>query len=246
MGWLTNFKGRRAFQSHLRGNQMIERGEIQKAKQYHDQAKARYEQAYAEGCREPNIVMAYATLIMRYGEYEKSKELLLICDKLKGADAKVRRRVRESYAVCQWRLGNLDKAIELMQEAHRSSKTAFVYMLLGFFLIEKAIQTGDFTEAKAYNEEALAYDEDDAGILDNMGQLYYAMGDPDKAYEYFSRAYREKPTQVPTLYFIAKINLERGNHEKARQFIDKCLEGNFSALCSVSREQAQALSDKIN
>ena len=127
----------------------------------------------------------------------------------------------------------------------RHGKSEFVYTVLGYYLIEKAIQTGDFDEALRYNMEAYEYDEEDPGTLDNLGQLYYAMGDSDKAYDYFSRAYHEKPTQVPTLYFIAKINHERGNDEKARQFIDKCLSGNFSALCSISREQAQALSDEI-
>lgn len=244
MKFLVNYKGRRAFQWHVRGNQMMNT-DPQKGKEMHDKALVMYKESYEAGCRESNVVMGYATLLMRYGEYEKSKDLLLMCDKLKGVDAKSRRRIRESYAVCQWRLGNLDKAIELIREADRTGKTAFVYTVLGYFLIEKAIATGDFAEAEAYNLEAYNYDDEDAGILDNMGQLYYAMGDSDKAYDFFARAYHAKPTQPPTLYFIAKINLERGNMEKARQFIDKCLQGNFSALCSISREQAQALSDEI-
>ena len=82
-------------------------------------------------------------------------------------------------------------------------------------------------------------------MLDNLGQLYYAMGETDKAYDYFKRAFEQKPSQVPTLYFIAKMNHEKGDDEKARGFIQKCLEGNFSALCSISREQAQALADEI-
>ena len=71
------------------------------------------------------------------------------------------------------------------------------------------------------------------------------MGETDKAYDYFKRAFEQNPSQVPTLYFIAKMNHEKGDDEKARGFIQKCLEGNFSALCSISREQAQALADEI-
>ena len=78
-----------------------------------------------------------------------------------------------------------------------------------------------------------------------MGQLHYFMGDPDKAYEYFSRAYAAKPSQVATLYYIARINLERKNYEKAQAFIDRCVEGNFSALATITREQAKALQDEI-
>ena len=140
----------------------------------------------------------------------------------------------------------LDKAIELMQEAARTGKTALIYTTLGYYLIERSLKTGDFEEALQFNLEAYGYDEDDAGTLDNLGQLYYAMGEREKAYDFFKRAYEAKPTQVPTLYFIAKMNMENGNIEKARQFAEKCLEGNFSALCSISRGDAEKLLAEIN
>lgn len=244
MKFFLNYKGRRAFQWHVRGNQMMTR-DVKKATEMHDKALAMYKEVYAAGCKDPQIIMAFATLLMRYGEYEKSRDLLLECEKIGGLDAKSKRQLRQNYSVCQWRLGNLDKAIELLREVERGGKTEFVYTVLGYYLIEKAIQTGDFDEAIRYNQEAYEYDEDDPGTLDNLGQLYYALGEKDKAYDYFARAYNEKPTQVPTLYFIARINHERGNKEKARQFIDKCLSGNFSALCSISREDARKLSDEI-
>lgn len=245
MSFLTNFKGRRAYQAHIRGNQLIDQGKTAEGRQMHDKALALYEEAYAQGCREPNIVMAYGVLLMRFNQCEKSRDLFLSCEHMRGMDAKTKRQLRLNYSVCQWRLGNLDKAIELMQDAARNGKTAMIYTTLGYFLIEKGIQTGDFAEAIAFNQEAYEYDEDDAGVLDNLGQLNYAMGKPEEAYEYFSRAYRAKPTQVTTLYYIAKMNHEKGDDEKARAFIAKALDGNFSALCSVSRQQAQALAQEI-
>lgn len=189
--------------------------------------------------------MAYGVLLMRFNQLEKARDLLLSCEHMKGMDAKSKKQLRVNYSVCQWKMGNLDKAIELMQNAANGGKTALIYTTLGYYLIEKAIQTGDFTEALAFNQEAYEYDEDDAGVLDNLGQLYYAMGEREKAYDFLSRAYRAKPTQVTTLYFIAKMNHEKGDDEKARAFIAKALQGNFSALCSISREQAQALKDEI-
>lgn len=244
MKFFVNYKGRRAFQWHIRGNQLMS-SDVEKAKAIHDKALTMYKEAYDAGCRDANVTMGFATLLMRYGEYEKSRDLLLECEKNKNLDAKSKRQLKQNYSVCQWRLGNLDKAIDLLRDVERHGKSEFVYTVLGYYLIEKALQTGDFDEALKYNLEAYEYDEDDPGTLDNLGQLYYHLGETDKAYEYFSRAFHEKPTQVPTLYFIAKINHERGNDEKARQFIDKCLAGNFSALCSISREQAQALSNEI-
>ncbi len=245
MGIMTRFKGRNAFSAHLRGNQLIERGDVAKAKEYHDKALKLYEEAYNAGYREANIVMAYGVLTMRYGGYERARELFLECERLPGLDHKDKKQLRINYSVCQWKLGNLDKAIELMQEAARNGKTSLIYTTLGYYLIERGVRDGDFTEAIAFNNEAYEYDEDDAGTLDNLGQLNYHLGEREKAYEYFSRAFRAKPTQVPTLYFIAKMNYENGNLEKARQFSEKCLEGNFSALCSISRKEAEALHELI-
>lgn len=245
MSFFTKFKGRKAYQAHIQGNQLIEKGEIEKAAEKHKEALRLYEEAYAAGDREPNVVMAYGVLLMRFNQLEKARDLLLSCEHMKGMDAKSKKQLRVNYSVCQWKMGNLDKAIELMQNAANGGKTALIYTTLGYYLIEKAIQTGDFTEALAFNQEAYEYDEDDAGVLDNLGQLYYAMGEREKAYDFLSRAYRAKPTQVTTLYFIAKMNHEKGDDEKARAFIAKALQGNFSALCSISREQAQALKDEI-
>ena len=246
MGFMTKLKGRRAFSAHLQGNQQIERGNTAKGKELHDKAISLYKEAYDEGNRDSNVLMAYGVLLMRYGEYEKSRDLFLMCDHKPGLDKKDRKQLRINYSVCQWKLGNLDKAIELMQEAARTGKTALIYTTLGYYLIERSLKTGDFEEALQFNLEAYGYDEDDAGTLDNLGQLYYAMGEREKAYDFFKRAYEAKPTQVPTLYFIAKMNMENGNIEKARQFAEKCLEGNFSALCSISRGDAEKLLAEIN
>ena len=132
-----------------------------------------------------------------------------------------------------------------MEIATSNGPTSMVYTTLGFFYIEKGRKTGDFTKAIEYNKEAMEYDDEDAGILDNMGQLNYFMGDHDKAYEYFAKACNVRPTQVATLYYIAAINLERGNLEKALAFIDKCIEGNFSALATITKPQAEELREKI-
>ena len=241
----TRLAGRRAYTRHVQGNQLIEKGELEEGRKKHLEALELYEQALQTGHCETQVLMAYAVLLMRFDQCEKAKQILLECEKRKDLDAKSRKQLRVDFAVCQWKLGDLDKAIENMEMAASSGKTSAIYGTLGYFYIEKGRLSGDFTRAIEFNNEAMQYDEEDAAILDNMGQLHYFMGDPDKAYEYFSRAYAAKPSQVATLYYIAKINLERKNYEKAQAFIDRCVEGNFSALATITREQAKALQDEI-
>lgn len=244
-GLKTNMKGRKGYKCHIEGNQYIDKCEFEKADAKHREALRLYDEAYAAGDRESGIMMAYAVLLMRYDRCEEAKKILLECEKMPKLDSKDKKQLREYYSVCQWKLGNLDRAIELMESAASNGKTAMIYTTLGYYYIERGIKTGDFSQAEEFNAEALEYDEEDAGILDNMGQLKYFMGDADTAYGWFSKAYNVKPTQVPTLYYIAKINLERRNYEKALAFINKCLTGNFSALCSVSRAQAAELKQEI-
>ena len=95
--------------------------------------------------------------------------------------------------------------------------------------------------------------------MDNVGFLHMTMaekartdGDAEKAgaerkkaYDYFTRAHKLKPRQITTLYYLAKMLEEDGQKERAAQFIDAALEGSFSSICPVSREEAEALRDKI-
>ena len=130
---------------------------------------------------------------------------------------------------------------QAVQKALQDARKGTTIGSLGYVLIEKARQTGDFEEAIAFNTEALEYDDEDPVFLDNMGQLCYAMGDRDKALEYFKKAHEFKPKQVDTLYYLAKIAWEDGDGEKALQYLDSALEGNYSALCTTTREMAQEL-----
>ena len=240
------FAGRKAYKAHIEGNQAIDKGEFVKAKEKHDLALELYKQAYDAGVRDLNISMAYAVLLMRYDRCELAKTILLECEKTPKLSEKDRKQLYINYSVCQWRLGNIDRAIELMETAASNGTTALIYTTLGYYYIERGKQTGDFSQAIEYNQKAYEYDEEDGGILDNLGQLYYFMGDHNKAYEYFARAYDAKPTQAATLFYIAKINVERGNYEKAKAFIEKCLTGNFSALCTIARSEAEALKAEID
>ncbi len=241
----TKMAARKAYTMHIQGNQLIDKQEVAKAREKHAEALKLYQEAYEKGALDGQLLQAYGVLLMRFGRSEEAKKILLECEKKIGNDAKTRKQLRVNYAVCQWKLGELDKAIENMESAASNGMNSTIYTTLGYFYIEKARQTGDFTQAIEFNRKAFEYDEEDAGVLDNLGQQYYYMGDHDKAYEYFAKAYKAKPTQVASMYYIAKINLERGNLEKAEAFINACFDGNYSALATVSLQQVEALKQEI-
>ena len=205
------------------------------------------------------MLMSYGVLLMRRGEYEKAKEVYLRVHYKPGLSKEDRFDLRNNYAICLWRLGKLDEAIATIKRAAADNKTTLVYTTLGLFLILKADQTGDFSEAVAFNNEAYDYDDEDPAILDNIGFLHMTMeehargeGDAEKvkaerklAYDFFTRAHKLKPRQITTLYYLAKMLEEDGQKERAKEFIDAALAGTFSSICPVSREDAEALRDRI-
>lgn len=245
MGLFSGGKGRKAYALHLKGNKASEAGRYQEAAELHKQAMELYQQALDAGDKTPRYMMAYGVLLMRFKKFEEAHDLMLKTDKAPGITREEKRQLRLNFAVCEWKRGQLDHAIELMKSVGSDGMTSMIYGSLGYMLIEKAIQTGDFTEAEAFNKEAYEYDEEDAVVLDNLGQLYLNMGQRDKALDYFKRAHEQKSSQVDTLYYLARLALEDGDKQQARKYLEDALEGNYSALCTTTREQAQQLLDTI-
>ena len=240
-GFTSELTARKAYKAHVTGNQLSEKGKVAEARAEHEKALKLYAQAIAAGVKKPVYLMAYGMLLLRMGRYAEAKELFLQAEHSREITKEERAQLRINFAVTQWKLGNLDSSIEQFKIAHNTKKNGTVYGSLGYVLIEKARQTGDFAEALAYNMEALEYDDEDAVVLDNLGQLHLAMGEKEKALEYFTKAHERKPQQVDTLYYLAKLAAERGDKAAAKEYLESALSGNYSALCTTSREQAQEL-----
>lgn len=240
-GMMNEMTARKAYKAHVTGNQLSEKGKAAEAKAEHEKALDLYAKAIAAGNNKPIYLMAYGVLLLRFRRFEEAKELFLKAEKSREITKAERAQLRINFAICQWKLGNLDSAIEQLKIAKNNNANGTIYGSLGYVLIEKARQTGNFTEALAFNTEALEYDDEDAVILDNLGQLHLSMGDKEKALQYFTKAHDIKPAQVDTLYYLAKLAIERGETDKAKEYLNSALTGNYSALCTTTREQAQEL-----
>ena len=259
MGFLDSLKGNtagaKAYRTHISAMQLRKAGKYAESEAKLDEAIRLYGEAYAAGYRKTAALQGYALLLMRRGEFERAREIMLECNKDKSMSADDRFSLRVDYSICQWKMGRLDKAIETIQNAARAKKNGSIYTTLGMFLVERARETGEFDEALAFNEEALDYDDEDAGVLDNVGQLYMIMaeklragGDAEqaaecrkKALDALKKANELKPDQVSSAYYLAKLLHEDGDDARARSLLDHVLKIPFSAIMQVSREEAEAL-----
>jgi tetratricopeptide (TPR) repeat protein len=241
----AGFAGRKAYALHLKGNRLADNKQYEEAEAMHAQALKAYAEAEAAGSKNPRHMMAYGVLLMRDRQFEKARVLMLKTEKLPGMTRDMKKQLRTNFGVCMWKMGQLDRAIELMRQAAAGGLNSMIYGSLGYMLIEKAKETGDFDEALEFNQKAYDYDEDDAVVLDNMGQLSLAMGKHEEAFEYFKRAHERKPTQVDTLYYLAKLYHEKEETATAVKMLERALSLHYSALCTTTREQAAALLDEI-
>jgi tetratricopeptide (TPR) repeat protein len=209
-----------------------------------------YEELYREGEVAASYMLPYAVLLMRSGEegaFEKVKEIMVKAQKAPDMNAERKQQLLMNYAVASWKTGDLDKGIRLLEASHREAPCGLTYQSLGFLYVEQ----GDGEKALAYNQEALEYDDEDPVILDNLGQTYYRLlKDKEKARPYFEKAHAVKPSQIDTLYFLSRYDLDEGKRDEALEKLEETLEGRFSPLNYVTREMAEAevsrLKDDMN
>ncbi len=223
MGFLTGFKAQKAKKAHQEGR--IE------------EAMKLYQEVLNEGYRDPSTFLSYTVLLIRNGQYAEARELLVKNQKMP-MTAQQKNQLFVNYAACVYKMGELEKGIELLERQHQKQPSGMVYETLGYLYIE----TGDAEKAMAFNMEALEYDDEDAITLDNLGQLHYRLlGDKATAKEYFVKALELKPGQIDTLYFLAKYDIEAGDTEAAKEKLETALEGRFSPLNYASKEMVEEL-----
>ena len=225
-------------------------------------ARAKYQEAerlYEAALKAPqkaNIRQGYAILLMRNGEFERAKTVMQEISRMKDLTESDWFELRMNYSVCLWRLGRLDDAIATAQRALNMRKSGALYSTLGMYLVEKAAQTGDFTEIERFNREAMDYDDEDAGILDNVGAMYEAMSRRDAdpaaraqnralAKQYYEKAHAIKPRQIVTKYNLARLYHEDGEDDAARKTLAASEDLYYSGICPIEESMMEELKREV-
>lgn len=150
--FMANFKGQKAARLQSKGN--------------YDEARKVYAEAYAAGMNDPRLLLAYSVLLIRAYEFEAAKELLVKTQKAPGITAEQKSQLFMNYAVCCFKLGDIQRGIDLLEKQHQRQPTGLIYGTLGCLYVE----AGMTEKALSYNQEALAYDDEDPICLDNMAK----------------------------------------------------------------------------
>jgi len=224
MNFFTSLKARNAISKLSKGDR--------------EGAMRLYEEAISEGLDDPRYILSYSVLLMRNDQYQKARELLVKTQNSPLLKESQKTTLYVNYAVCIYKLGETQKAIELLERQHAKKPCELIYETLGYLYVDSENKE----KALPYNQEALAYDDDDPIVLDNVAQTYYRLLHDEKtAKEYFLRAIGRKATQIDTLYFLAKYDIAEGNKDAAREKLETILKGTFSPLNYATPEKANAL-----
>ena len=258
-GAKAQLDGQKALKAHIAGNKAANDGRPAEAVEKYAQARRYYDRALAGGAKAPALRQGYAVLLLRTGEFERAREIMEAIRLHKGLSQDDWFDLRLNYAIYLWKVGRLDDAIDTIDRAAKIKKNGAIYTTLGMFLVDKARIDGDFEAAEVFNREALDYDDEDGGVLDNMAALCEARmeraqadGDAQAAAEYrrqakalYEKAHRVKPHQITTVYALAKLCHEDGEDGRARELLSGVDRLYFSALCPVSRAMLEDLKQKV-
>jgi len=210
-----------------------QRGQIEEAKQV-------YAQMYEKGIIQCSYLLPWSIVLLREGgeeNYKKVKELLTKAQKASDMTPAHRNDLLLNFSVADFKLGAIDKAIDLLERVHQKSPSGSTYGALGYMYIEQ----GDAEKALEFNQKALEYDDEDPVTLDNLGQIYYRLlNDKEKALEYFTKAHEIKATQIDTLWFLSRYDIEQSKTEDAIEKLETAAEGRFSPLNYITKADVEA------
>lgn len=178
-----------------------------------------------------NTITSYGYLLLKAGRVEEAEAVLE-----KELAAKRSREemlhTKSNLALVIWKKGDLDAAINMMEEIMKEYKNTSIYGSLGYLYILK----GDLEKALQFNLEAYDYNSENTIIMDNLGQNYYLLGDNDKSAEIYEKLMTLNPS-FPEAYYNYGLVLERNNEkEKALEIMKKSLDFKFTYLSTVEKE----------
>lgn len=193
-----------AISAFLKGAYLESRNEFHEAYKYYLYAAA----------REPDntrILLRLARIAARVGDFDRAKEHAerLLGSREHGMEARL------VLAEVEYRLGNRDRSLELLDEL-RARDDAPLFEVLGFYA-RVAQEAGKRGAAIAALEEAGAIDGADASIWYDLGVLRAEQGDMDAAVSALAKAIECNPDHGGAHFALAGIHAAAGRRADAKR-----------------------------
>ncbi len=184
--------------------------------------------------------MTYGYILLREGQTKNAKEILTRAS-MEAVKPALKRQIKSILALSVWKDGDLETAIEMMEEVMGEFKISTGYQNLGLMYIVK----GDGNKALEFNLGAYDYNPDDLVIADNLAESYALCGNYEKAKELYKSILDQNPEFPEPYYNYGQILVKEGDRDGGILLIKKALEKRFTFLSVKSREEVEHLLDLL-
>lgn len=176
------------------------------------------------------IKSSYGYVLLREGRLEEAEPFLLEAAKAGHKDKRLKYNNVLNLAILNWKKGNVDEAIKLVEEIQEDYKNSIMYEILGYLYIAK----GDYEKALSFNKEAYEFNHDDHVITDNLAQSYYFLEDYDKALALYEEVI-ELIKFPEAHYYYGLIKWEKGDLLGAYNALEEATRRKISFLSIVNK-----------
>lgn len=230
---------RAALYTHLAMQAYFIKGDAVKGEKY-------FRRAHKTGSMTPECKLQYSSFCLRENDFKTGRRLLYEIINSSTVQRVQKLNAKHNMAVLMWKEGDLDEAIEYLEDVHEEKRATDTYGTLGVLYLERAKRDNAYDDVIDFMLEAYEYNESDKTIADNLGETYLMMGEYEKAKEvYDNLLVTELVTPMP-YYNYGLVLKALGEKEKALENFEKALTCRFTSVLTVTKELVQAEIDNLN
>lgn len=196
-----------------------------------------YKTADKIGKMKPDNSAAYGYIALRLGKLEEARAILAKASMNALAKEPEKMRIKAMRALVFWKDGQIDLAVEMMEEVLEKVKTSSYYENLGLL----CVLSGNREKALRVCKEAYEFNSDDMIIVDNLAEAYALNEDYESAVKTYEELMEMEPYFPEAYYGYGLLLIKLGEKERGLELIRKSLNMKFTFISVLSRDEVEKI-----
>ena len=216
-----------------KGSRAYNKGDKENALKY-------FEKAVKHSQSKPYIKSSYGYLLLREGRVDEAEPYLIEASEHKAKDSRFHFNSILNLAILNWKKGDVDKGIKLVEDIKEQYNNTIMYEILGYLYISK----GDYNKALEFNQEAYDFNPDDNVIGDNLAQSHFFLGEYDQAEKLYDSII-DFVKFPEAFYYYGIIQWKKGDYVKAYDAFEHSLTLKNSFLSNITKADVELEFSKL-
>ena len=204
-------------------------------KKNQEQGLKLYKIAVKLGAMSINTKTTYGYLALRHGHVEEARKI--VSEQLMKAKKQSEIVVAKSIlALVYWKKGDIDRAIELLEDVLKFGGNTVAYGSLGHMY---NLRSNDLKTALEVCKIAYDFNPKNDIITDNYATILYKIGDISLAKEIYKELMKREPTFPEAYYTYAHLLIDEGDINDGIKQLKKATEAKYTFLTSLKLEDIE-------